>query len=177
MLMRRTCSPVVSTAARIAPVDGVSRSTTREPDGGRRPDARRRRQAADRIAAKDNRTRPEKADAARHLRGDARGIERDIGCAEDVSEAERGHEHEEAGADADERVRSQAGRAFEPLTLGADAGPEQRGGDESYDDLTGGQHHACAESRASIEKRIDRCAEAWQKNAHDARDPHDRMLL
>jgi len=97
-----------------------------KPDRGHEPDAGSAGETVHGAPLHDDRAAAEEADTGYHLRGHARGVERDALAAEDVVEAVGRDEDEQRGADGDEGMSAEAGRVVAPLALKADRGAEHQ---------------------------------------------------
>jgi hypothetical protein len=98
-------------------------------------------QAAHRQALADDRAGPEEADAGHDLGRDARRVGPDDVPAgdEEVVEAVRGDEREQARAERHEKVRPHPRFTVAKLTLEADRGAQRRGDREPQDDVPLGE--------------------------------------
>ena len=84
--------------------------------------------------------RAEEADARHHLGGDARRVEGHVLHPNRVLEPVGRHDHQQAGADADQHVGADACRPHQPLALEADQAAEQRRHGEAQRDVEVGDH-------------------------------------
>ena len=94
--------------------------TGRHADRGGDPDGRRGRQPADDVPAHEDQPTADEPDAGHDLSGDAGRVDAHAGLVDEVPEAVLGHEHEDRGTQAHERMGAQPGALGADLPLDAD---------------------------------------------------------